>query len=152
MTYLPYLTLNIITEFYLHRNIHCRREDCGCCNQLKGSQKVISYQTKFTVEIPCILACYSTCVIYLLECKHCFKQYVGETNSSLRSRMKRHRNMSTQATRRPLYSHLQIHQKPFAATYSLSIIEQIKDTTQRRTRGLVYSTVQDENTFWLQCN
>jgi len=104
MTYLPYLTLNIITEFYLHRNIHCRREDCGCCNQLKGSQKVISYQTKFTVEIPCILACYSTCVIYLLECKHCFKQYVGETNSSLRSRMKRHRNMSTQATRRPLYS------------------------------------------------
>ena len=42
--------------------------------------------------------------LYLLECKLCFKQYVGETSSSLRSRMKRHRNMSTQATRRPLYS------------------------------------------------
>ena len=76
--------------------------------------------------------------LYLLECKLCFKQYVGETSSSLRSRMKRHRNMSTQATRRLLYSHLQIHQKPFAATYSLSIIEQIKDTTQRKTKEAWY--------------
>jgi len=61
--------------------------------------------------------------------------------------------MITQATRGPLYGHLKIHQKPFTATYSLSIIEQIKDTTQRKAKEAWYiQQLKNQNTFWLQHN
>jgi len=92
----------ISTKFYPAKNIPCRREDCGCCQQLKGSQQANSFQTNFIVKIPTILSCDSTCAIYLLECKYCFKQYIGETGSSIRARMRRHRNISGHGVKLPI--------------------------------------------------
>ena len=119
---------------YPAKNILCRREDCACCNQLKGSNRIISYQTQIPFNITSIFSCDSKSVIYLLECTHCYKQYVGETSTTLRERIRRHRNMATSATNRPLYHHLKEHGQSFSQTYKLSILEQVNNTALRRTR------------------
>jgi len=126
----------ITTRQYPTKNIICRREDCACCSQLKGSARVISYQTQVSFNITNIYACDSVCVIYLLECVHCYKQYVGETSTTLRARMRRHRNMANQATNRPLYHHLKEHKQTFANTYKLSILDRITNTTTRKAKEM----------------
>ncbi|XP_065896286.1 uncharacterized protein [Dysidea avara] len=126
----------ITSKQFPAKNIACRREDCACCSQLKGSARVISYQTQVSFDITNIYACDSVGVVYLLECVHCYKQYVGETSTTLRARMRRHRNMSNQATNRPLYHHLQEHKQTFAQTYKLSILDRIVDTPARKAKEM----------------
>ena len=91
------------------KNIKCRNQQCGSCPQLSEKSHFSSYQTKHYFTINDIYSCDTTNCIYLLECKLCNKQYIGETHTTIRSRMKHHRNMYKTATNRTIYvwSHLQ---------------------------------------------
>ena len=119
------------------KNIKCRNQQCGSCPQLSEKSHFSSYQTKHYFTINDIYSCDTTNCIYLLECKLCNKQYIGETHTTIRSRMKHHRNMYKTATNRPIYSHISNHQKDFSI-FSITIIDRVTDTTQRKQKEMYY--------------
>lgn len=122
---------------YPSKNIKCRHSQCGTCSQLSERGYYSSYQTKIYYQIPDIYSCNSHHVIYLLECKVCQKQYVGETHTTIRQRMLHHRNMSKTATNRPLYSHILNHRATFEI-YSLTIIDQVMNLIERKSKETYY--------------
>jgi len=115
------------------KNIKCRITNCYCCPQLKESHDYVSFQTQKRYGISNIYSCDSTGLIYLLECSHCYKQYIGETHTKMSTRLKHHRKHPKTYTDRPLYAHL----KDFGLTfksYKLTIIHQLKDTQTRKSK------------------
>lgn len=102
---------NIVIPGFPAKNILCRQTMCGTCNQLTQRNTYYSYQTKECYEIKEIFSCNTKGAIYLLDCKICGKQYVGETGTTVRERMKHHRNAVTANVNRPIYAHLTKHQK-----------------------------------------
>ena len=127
----------ISTPSFPSKNIKCRNEQCGTCLQLTIRSHYSSYQTKHYYPIKDIFSCDTTGGIYLLECTICNKQYVGESHTTIRNRMRHHRNMSKTATNRPLYNHTQLHNSDFSI-YSLTIIDQVRDTVQRKNKEMEY--------------
>ena len=91
---LPYHPAPIIQSIsFPAKNIKCRHLQCGTCPQLSEKSHYTSYQTKHYFQINDIYSCDTTHAIYLLECTLCHKQYIGETHTTVRSRMVHHRNM-----------------------------------------------------------
>ena len=70
--------------------ITCQKRRCECCLYVKTQSEFGNARTgkEFTITGP--LACNSKNIIYLLECKKCDEQYVGETKRTLRSRLYNH--------------------------------------------------------------
>ena len=64
---------------------------CHTCNSVIVRSTVTSNSTKFVFKIRQDLNCSSSNVIYLVQCKECDKQYIGETKRSLRCRVNNHR-------------------------------------------------------------
>ena len=116
---------------YPARNIKCRTPGCATCPQIMERYRVVSYQTHQHYPIKDIYSCNTKSAIYLLECPLCFKQYIGETGTTIRNRMKHHRNASHRDVNRPIYRHLKEHDIPFE-NLRLTIIEQIATTTLRK--------------------
>lgn len=127
----------ISTISYPSKNIKCRHEQCATCPQLTEKSYYSSYQTKHYYPIPQIFSCNDTPAIYLLECNICHKQYIGETHTTIRSRMKHHRNMSKTATNRPIYAHILKHQATFSI-FSITIIDQVLNTAERKQKETYY--------------
>ena len=128
---------DILHITYPAKNIFCRNTQCGTCPQLNQHSHYSSYQTKQYFSIPDVYSCDTTQAIYLLECKICNKQYIGETHNTIRNRMKHHRNMSNTATNRPIYSHILHHSTDFSV-FSITIIDKIVDTISRKQKELEY--------------
>lgn len=118
------------------KNIECRHPQCMTCPQLSKKSYFSSYQTKH-YPIDDIYSCDTTNAIYLLECKVCDKQYIGETHTTVRSRMKHHRNMQKTATNRPIYAHIANHGKTFNI-FSITIIDRVTDMAQRKAKEMYY--------------
>ena len=70
----------------------CGNRFCHTCENVKECSSVTSNTTKFVFKIRQNLNCYSSNIIYLVQCKECDKQYVGQTKRSLRLRTNNHRN------------------------------------------------------------
>jgi len=69
----------------------CEHRHCHTCENLTECQSVTSSTTKFVFKIRQNLTCNSSNLIYLVHCKECQKQYVGQTKRSLRLRANNHR-------------------------------------------------------------
>ena len=69
----------------------CEQRFCHTCENVKECSSVISSTTKFVFKIRQNLNCASTNLIYLVHCKECDKQYIGQTKRSLRLRTNNHR-------------------------------------------------------------
>ena len=125
---------------YPAKNIPCRNAQCGTCLQLTNRSHYSSYQTKQYYSISDIFSCDTSHAIYLLECTICNKQYVGETHTTIRNRMRHHRNMSSTATNRPIYAHIQHHQAAFSI-FSITIIDQVMNLTLRKQKEIHYISI-----------
>ncbi len=69
--------------------IACGRRRCECCLYVKTRSEFDSkYSTSFTITGR--LDCNSKNIVYLIECKKCEEQYVGETSKTLRARLTDH--------------------------------------------------------------
>ena len=110
---------------------------CGTCLQLSSKSYFSSYQTKQYHAILRIFSCDTIQAIYLLDCTICYKQYIGETSTTIRSRMKHHRNMSKTALNRPIYNYIYQHNSNFSI-FSITIIDQVKDLKQRKEKEQYY--------------
>ena len=119
------------------KNIECRHRQCGMCKQLAPRSYFYSHQTKIRYPIETIYSCDTTGAIYLLDCTKCGKQYIGETGTSVRARMKRHRNTQKTAVDRPIYDHLKKHNATFEI-FTITIIDQVKDMRARKAKEMEY--------------
>ena len=69
----------------------CENRFCHTCENFKECRSVVSSTTKFVFKIRQNLTCDSSNLIYLVHCKECDKQYIGQTKRSLRHRANNHR-------------------------------------------------------------
>ena len=70
----------------------CLRNFCPMCHCIKRTDFVRSSNSGFNFKITDKMDCHSSNLIYLIECKECHIQYIGETKLSLRQRMHQHRS------------------------------------------------------------
>ena len=122
---------------YPAKYISCRHQQCQTCNQLSNRSHFSSFQTKHYYSIPDIFSCDTTGAIYLLDCTICHKQYVGETHTTIRHRMKHRQNMRQRATECPIYAHLQSHNSTFSI-FQITIIDCTPDTNSRKKKEQYY--------------
>ena len=132
-----FLLWNYMAISFPAKNISCRNQQCGSCQQLTNRSHYSSHQTKHYFKIPDIYSCDTTHAVYLLECPICNKQYIGETHTAIRNCMKHHRNMSKSALNRPIYAHLELYQIEFSS-YKLTIIDKIVDLQERKQKEKSY--------------
>ena len=120
------------------KNIKCRLTNCGTCPLISSRSKYYSFQTKIHYPINNIYSCNTRGRIYQLYCNHCGKQYVGETGTTIRSRMKHHRNTSKTCLNHPIYDHIWSHNEGKLDIYTLTIINQVIDVPDRKEKEMYY--------------
>ena len=69
----------------------CLKLFCPLCHCVNGTDFVRSSNTGYNFKITDKMDCHSSNLIYLIQCKECHIQYIGETKLSLRQRMNKHR-------------------------------------------------------------
>ena len=77
----------------------CGSKKCKTCKHIVEGDSFCSNTTgkKYTVKSrEAVMTCATQNVIYLISCKKCGIQYVGETSQTLRSRMNNHRHKLNQ--------------------------------------------------------
>ncbi len=70
----------------------CSKTRCGTCAYINNQKEVISSTTGYGIKLQYDCTCETKNVVYLLSCKKCGMQYVGETKRSLRQRFGEHKN------------------------------------------------------------
>ena len=60
--------------------------NCAACPFIKEGQQVQATQSKFKIDINVSANCQTTNCIYLLGCKSCAQQYIGESERSIKER------------------------------------------------------------------
>jgi len=113
------------------KNIKCRNEQYQTCPNLTQRGGYYSFQRKTYYEIKGIYSCDTQGGIYLLECKVCGKQYIGESSTTIRIRMRHHRNAMQANSNRPIYRHVISHQSTFNI-YTITIIDQVTNRMERK--------------------
>ena len=69
----------------------CNSPSCLTCPYAITGKLVKATATKYSVEVNRPVSCDTMNVIYLITCKHCREQYVGETLRTAHSRFSNHR-------------------------------------------------------------
>ena len=70
----------------------CGRPRCKTCSLVRTGVRFCSTTTKESFTAKVTATCKSDNVVYLIQCKRCGKQYVGETENPLHLRMNGHRS------------------------------------------------------------
>jgi GIY-YIG catalytic domain len=68
----------------------CASTRCKACNFITESKNFTSRTTQETYSVPEHISCTSKNVVYLITCKLCGLQYVGETGRMLKERINDH--------------------------------------------------------------
>ena len=64
----------------------CTKNRCEVCENVNIADSFTSLVAQSTYKINHRLNCHDKCLIYLLTCKQCLKQYLGETTDAFRKR------------------------------------------------------------------
>ena len=86
----------------------CGSSRCKACRHVSQGSTFVSNVTQKSYNVissNSLMNCNTTNVIYLISCKKCGVQYVGETSQKLRSRLNNHRNRLRMLTNLYLYKH-----------------------------------------------
>ncbi len=68
----------------------CKKRQCQTCPRMVHSGRIVSHVTGRTYHAPIGANCQSNNLIYLITCKTCHAQYVGETYRNLGQRIYEH--------------------------------------------------------------
>ena len=131
------------------KNYPCYRNKFGCftCNYIQVGNYFQSTQTKRKFKIREYLNCKSTHVIYLVTCRNCKGQYVGETGKNLSIRFNKHRSDIQKGKRSTgLSKHfLDGNYCGCHNNYKIQIIDQITNRKKRRRKE--YFWISELQTF-----
>ena len=117
----------------------CLNTLCKLCTIIISSDTFSSHITKKSYPINHDMNCNSTNVIYLINCKKCGKQYVGETSRKLKDRVNNHRSDIKHKKNTAIALHFNNIQHSYK-DFSILPIENIIDNTLRRT----------QESFWIK--
>lgn len=116
----------------------CATSGCKCCRAMSRKLRVHSSSSLKSFPTPKHTNCNSICVIYLLECSKCTKQYqyVGQTQRMLSQRLAGHRAASSIKINLPLYKHFRTHAgHNFERDAKMTILEQTTKTLLNAREG-----------------
>jgi len=113
-----------------------RAEDARLVKSSNETSHLKSHTTGQTYRVRAAFTCKTRNVVYMIQCKKCGLQYVGETENPLHIRMNGHRSdIRTKKLEKPVASHFN---QPDHSLKDLEVmaIEKIHrdDTTRRRHR------------------
>ena len=89
----------------------CGSIRCKTCKHMSQGSTFMSNVTRKSYSVvshSCSMNCATENVIYLISCKKCGIQYIGETSQKLRNKMNNHRNRLRNLTNLYLYQHFNI--------------------------------------------
>lgn len=121
--------LRSLPSFKAH-SVPCGVAGCRCCRAM-SRKEVIHTAAGGIHHTPSGTSCDSSGVIYLLTCKECDKQYVGETLRPLKTRIAGHRNV-WKTKNMPLYLHLLRRNHATFDSLVITILEVVKAPTKAK--------------------
>ncbi|XP_078583735.1 uncharacterized protein LOC144866254 [Branchiostoma floridae x Branchiostoma japonicum] len=95
---------NFITKNIPSGSYPCGRK-CLTCTYVKKSKAFHSHQTSIRYTIRAHITCRTRNIIYMIQCKKCGIQYVGETGQTLANRMNGHRSSIKTDKDTPISAH-----------------------------------------------
>jgi hypothetical protein len=105
----------------------CHSARCKACNYIKPSNKFTSTFNNRSFNIKSNLTCDSANVIYLITCKQCHRQYVGQTGRALRDRICDHLSNIRTHKSTPIALHFNLPNHSLT-DFEIMAIEQSPDT------------------------
>ena len=118
----------------------CGKQRCEVCNNVTDASTFSSIMAGDTFKINHSLNCDDKCLIYLMTCKQCNKQYTGETTDLFRNRWNNYKDNARKFDRKEscmqehLYKHFQTEgHKGFLNEASVTFIDKTdgKDPKKR---------------------
>ena len=105
---------------------HCNSKKCRACNFIVCNDNFQSFTNRRNFRIKNILTCKSNNVIYLITCKKCSLQYVGQTGRALADRINDHLSNIRTKKSTPIALHFNL---PNHSTrdFAITAIEKIPD-------------------------
>ena len=103
----------------------CRFINCKSCHVLTTSNTLKSHSTGIIYPIKQKMNCKSENVIYVLTCKHCQLQYVGQTSKMIQERITRHRNDSKTKDYK-IYEHMKENKLTFEDNIIVTPLQQVE--------------------------
>ena len=88
----------------------CKKRKCEVCTNVTETDTFSSTVTSETLQINHELNCDDKCLIYLLKCKVCNKQYVGETTDAFRLRWNNYKNKDRKLQRNESCTHQHLYE------------------------------------------
>ncbi|KAJ8245108.1 hypothetical protein GJAV_G00275390, partial [Gymnothorax javanicus] len=112
----------------------CNSQGCTCCQYIKDG--ISTFQCKATGESHAIkqkLNCWTSNVIYVIECKRCQMQYVGKTASRLQRRFRDHLSSIRRKEHRPIPDHYnkEGHSPADVIVYPIELVDGPKKLEER---------------------
>ena len=132
--------------------LQCSSPKCFTCSktdvseQFKGNYGMIKFQSIFPDKI-FLPICKIKHVIYLLECKKCGLQYVGETRRPFHLRMNEHKSTFKLRNKTILAQHF--HNSCCSDCYRVRIIEILKNGEQTDIES-IKKKLRDREEFWIK--
>lgn len=125
---------NIITS---NSGMHkCCNNKCKACNYINAGKNIQSSHNKRIFNIRHNLTCKSSNIIYLITCKRCNKQYVGQTGRALAERLNDHLSNIRTKKLTPIALHFNLPNHRIT-DFNISAIEQINNSDDSLNRRLV---------------
>ena len=125
---------------------------CSVCPFVKEGKTVKSKATNYKIDINTNVDCSTQNIIYLLNCKKCSQQYIGETKRMLKERFSEHKtyvNTNNKSKSTGIHFNEKGHR---VSDMEISIIEKVfnKDPRYRKQREKFY--IQKFNTRYRGLN
>ncbi len=106
----------------------CKRRNCRHCPNIDLSGFVINNQNKRTFKCVPKANCQTDNLIYLLTCKECGTQYVGQTLNRIMDRVNSHLNDIRHQRETPISRHMRTHSTVSEYPFRIQILQLISAT------------------------
>lgn len=108
----------------------CNKPRCKTCPLIKADVALKTPNSPTLYKIQNFACCTTTHCIYILECKHCNSFYIGETTTSLRTRMNGHRHTVDSHPNNilPVPSHARTHNLTFNECFTVRVVKTFPPT------------------------
>jgi hypothetical protein len=101
----------------------CREPKCLTCPFMLNTKEYTSHYTKSSYKIKGAFNCQSTDIIYLISCKQCGIQYVGQSGTTINRRMVGHRFDIRHEQDKPISNHFGPNNKHSTNNLKITIID-----------------------------
>ena len=118
-----------------------------CCKQVRKTTTFKSEQTKKMYKIFQNVNCASSCVMYLMECILCNKQYVGKVETSFNIRLNNHRKNVKKVDAIMACKHFQQESHNFNKHSKCTIL--VKLTNTSKSKETLAQRLNERENFWI---